>query len=131
MDIFFQDPSEIPLPPDDVRIRELKAELWPDGRRVHVSIEVDPFQRRPSIDLSIVDPQGEEQASTSIVESMTRKIVINMHLRGQVPPGDFRVRATLFFSETQDGQENLPEGQMPAQKNKVVDHAESVFTIPG
>ena len=39
MDIFFQDPGAIPLPPDDVKIVELRAEPWPDNRRVKVYLE--------------------------------------------------------------------------------------------
>ena len=42
MDIFFQDPTDIPLPPEEVRIRELTAEPWPDGRRVRVYVELTP-----------------------------------------------------------------------------------------
>lgn len=131
MDIYFHDPSEIPLPADEVRIRELKADLWPDGRRVHISVEVDPFQRRPSLDLIITNPQGEERASTSIVESMTRKMEVNMHLRGEVPAGEFKVQAILFYSEAGAAQEGSPEQASTPQTQHVVDRAETVFTIPG
>ena len=55
MDIFFQDPTEVPLPPNEVRIRALRAETYPDGQRVRVYLEVDPSQQRPSADLAIRD----------------------------------------------------------------------------
>ncbi len=58
MDFFFNDPSETRLPPDEVRIRDLQVQVLEDGRKVKVYLEVDPFQKRPSVDLAITDPQG-------------------------------------------------------------------------
>ena len=58
MDIFFRDPSEIPLPPDEVRIRVLHADPYPDGQRVRIHLEVDPFQRRPNADVRITNAPG-------------------------------------------------------------------------
>ena len=75
MDIFFQDPSDIPLPPVEVRIRSLRAEPWSDQRRVHIYLELDPFQKRPNIEVVINDPEGREEARVDIVETMVRKVV--------------------------------------------------------
>lgn len=97
MDIFFQDPDEIPLPPEEVRIRQLRAEVWPDGRRVRVFLEVDPFQKRPSVELTIQDSDGQMLASASIIESMTRQIELTMHLRGEIQPGWVQLSAVLFY----------------------------------
>ncbi len=97
MDIFFQDPDEIPLPPEEVRIRQLRAEVWPDGRRVRVFLEVDPFQKRPSAELTIQDLDGQMLASASIIESMTRQIELTMHLRGEMQPGWIHLSAVLFY----------------------------------
>jgi hypothetical protein len=99
MDIFFADPSEIPLPPNEVRIRALKADLWPDGRRVKVFMELDPFQKRPNAVLTIVDPEGQEIASADIIETMTRKIELNLHLRGELKKGNYTLDAVLFYAD--------------------------------
>ena len=97
MDIFFSDPSEVPLPPEEVRISQLRAEPWPDGQRVRVYLEVDPTQKRPSADLTILNPQGEAISTVSIVESMTRKMEVVMHLRSEPTPGEYSLHATLYF----------------------------------
>jgi hypothetical protein len=44
MDIFFHDPTDIPLPPAEVRIRQFKGEPWPDGRRVKLTLELTLFE---------------------------------------------------------------------------------------
>ncbi|MFC2053689.1 hypothetical protein ACFLV7_05230, partial [Chloroflexota bacterium] len=80
VEINFSDPDEIPLQPNDVRIRALRVNPLSDGRLVHVYLEVDPFQKRPSVDLTICDNVGQEASSTSIIESVDRNIEIRMHV---------------------------------------------------
>ena len=92
MDIFFTDPSEAPLPPDEMRIRSLRAEPYPDGRRVKVLLEVTPFQQRPSFELAIIDDSDREVACASIVEIMLPKIDLVMHLRGRQGGGRYTLR---------------------------------------
>ncbi len=98
MDIFFQDPSEVPLPPEQVRILELSAEPYPDGRRVRVSLTTNPFLKRPNADVFIYNAAGEEVAQTSVIESMGRKMEMTLHLR-HPQPGDYQLKATLFYRD--------------------------------
>lgn len=125
MDIFFQDPSAIPLPPKEVRIKELRAELWPDNRRVRITLEVSPFQRRPNGEVSITNPQGEEVASASIIESIVPRLEFTMHLRGENPPGEYQVSATIFYAVEAEGQDAPPV----EQERMVVDEASVSFLI--
>lgn len=99
MDIFFQDPHEIPLPPDEVRIRDLQVQTHPDGKRVRIYLEFDPFQKRPSAELVITNSLGEAVADTSIIESMTRKLEITMHLRETDPQNPYTLAATLYYQD--------------------------------
>ena len=125
MDIFFQDPTEIPLPPEDVRIRELLVQPWPDGQRVRVYLEVDPFQRRPSADLTVRDASGNTIASASIIESMYRKIEVTLHMRPPMPGQDLTLHAVVFFVE------QPPEGEEPDPRNRtVVDTRQVEFSTP-
>lgn len=129
MDIFFQDPSEVPLPPNEVRIRELRAEPWPDGRRVLVYLEVDPFQKRPSAEVEIINSDGQIVSHASVIESMSRKMEFTMHLRQEQVAGDYRLTVTVFYSdpipEPKEGETELPELPEP----QVVDTAEARFVI--
>lgn len=132
MDIFFQDPSESPLPPAEVRIRQLRADPWPDGKRVRVYMEVDPFQQRPNADITIENSAGDDVSQVSIIESMSRKIELTMHLHGPMLDGRFKVIANLYYTEPlqepKPGEEGLP-ARMPV--STAVDRAEMTFTVGG
>jgi len=100
MDIFFQDPSEVPLPPAEVRIRQFTAIPWFEGRRVRIYLEVDPFQKRPSADVTILNEQGEAVSEISIIESMTRKMEFNIHLRLPDLLGRYQAQVVLYYENT-------------------------------
>lgn len=127
MEIYFQDPSEIPLPPEEVRIRKFTAELWPDGRRVRVYVEVDPFQKRPNVDLTIRNAQGEEEATASIIESMERKMELTMHLRRPRGEGggSYSAEAVLFYT-TQEANE---AGELAEPVHRLIDRSAINFEI--
>jgi len=128
MDIFFQDPSEIPLPPEEVRIRALHADPYPDGQRIRIHLEVDPFQRRPNADVRITNAQGDELANASIIESMVRKMEFTMHIRPPNPTGACKVGVTLFYSKPAEAVEE--QGIEPNRAEiQVVDRAEVHFEI--
>jgi hypothetical protein len=129
MDIFLQDPSEVPLPPEDVRIREFKATPWPDGRRVHVYLEVDPFQKRPNAEVVILTQDSQTVAEASIIETMTRKMEFNLHLRQPELTGSYQVQVTLYYpAPAASGGEAAAE--QPANLERlVVDAAQAEFTI--
>ncbi len=132
MDIFFRDPNEVPLPPEEVRLTAFEMAPWPDGRPiVKVTLRVTPFQRRPSAEIHVFNPLGEEVAEASILGAMSATSEINLHLRGHVVPGEYTARCILFY-------ERYPEGQSPAEGEgntytppeiMVVDESETRFTL--
>ena len=125
MDIFFTDPNEIPLPPGEVRIKELQAEPWANGEKIRIYLEVAPSQKRPSAELSLTNPQGEIISTINVVESMTRKIEVNMHLRSKPIPGKYTLNAILYFDELEPETETE---QDPLMKHHQVDTASINFT---
>jgi hypothetical protein len=130
MDIFFTDPTEIPLPPDEVRIRSLRAEPWPDGMRVRVYFEIDPFQKRPNAEIRILDQDEVEVARLNVIETIDRKMEFTMHLRRSDPCGHFQVEAVLFYDEPVETEEGAEAGTTPpASRQTVVDHATASFSI--
>ena len=136
MDIFFQDPSDIPLPPEEVRIRQFRAEPWPDHRRVRVYLEITPFQKRPNGEIKITDATGTEVANLSIIETIDPKMDFTVHLRADVLGGVYTASATVYYYEPEppnpEGENGEPENQ-PAPlptKIKVVDEAQTTFEIP-
>jgi len=128
MDIFFTDPTDIPLPPNEVRIRSLRARVWPDGRRVRVDLEITPFLKRPNGEILISDAQGNELANISIIETMDPKMEFTLHLRGSDHQGPYRVDAMSFYNEET---EQPADSEAPPEPSKqiVVDRAETAFDI--
>lgn len=85
MDAFFLDPNIERLPPDSVRLLDLRAEPYPDGQRLRVGLELTPFLQRPEIELELTDPKGLPCGSASLIEPMGWKLELTMHLRPQAP----------------------------------------------
>lgn len=125
MDIFFQDPSAIPLPPEEVKIVELRAEPWPDKRRVKVILEITPFQKRPNGEIILLDAQGNQLSSVNIIESIEARMEITLHVRGIEPDGDFTVSALIYYLEEPINNGEDVEVDLIKQKRLVVDQAEA------
>jgi len=109
MEFFFPElnPAEdgvIPLPPESVRILELRAESVQDNgpTRLRVYLDLTAFQQRPYIDVVLRGADGREIASVNIIEPMSRKNVFTMHIRGSQQTGTFSLSARLFYPEHPD-----------------------------
>jgi len=129
MDIFFQDPTAIPLPPDEVRIKALRAEPWQDNRRVGIYLEVTPFQKKPNGEVTITNPQGEVAAQASIIETIVPKMELTMHLRGPIASGAYTVSATIFYVQAPEGEADNPSYFTDPDRRLVVDKTQVVFEI--
>ena len=132
MEIFFSDPNDIPLPPEEMQIRELVARPYPDGLRVRVYFEITPFQQRPDAELTIVDHAGEQVASVSVIETIDPKMDMTMHLRGPDPKSPLKLKAMLFYRQVDTDEESRESAEPPPSKPEilVVDQAETIFEIP-
>ena len=87
------------LPPAEVRLLELRAEPWPDGRRVRVHAQITPFQQRPNLDLRIEDARGEEVAAATLIELITTKLVVTLHIRSAQVEGRYTLFGRLSYPE--------------------------------
>ena len=98
MDFFLPEDDLQRATPEETRITSLTAEPYPDGERVHVDIEMTPFQTRPYLEVSLTDANGDEVSTASIVEPMSWKLEFTMHLRG-AKANPFKLAATLFYPD--------------------------------
>ena len=129
MDIFFRDPNEIPLPPEEVRIVRFEAEPWSDGRRVHIYLEVSPFQKRPNGGISIINAAGDELADISIIETMDSKMEFTLHLRGAELIGPFTALAYISYPE-EPPEEPVETGDLPEMRpQRIVDQTQINFAL--
>lgn len=132
-DIFFTNTDEIPLPPGEVRIRELAANPRPDGVRIKVHLALTPFQQRPNIEVSIRNDQGRDVSSLSIVEAIDPAMDFTMHLREAKTGGRYALEALVFYADVEAQGENGGQrsaGQLLEQARRVVDRREVEFEIP-
>jgi len=129
MDIFFQDPTAIPLPPGEVRVKDLRAAPWQDNRRVGVYLEITPFQKKPNAELTITGPSGQVAAQASIIETMISKMELTLHLRGPITPGVYTVSVTIYYVEASQGEADDPANFTDPSRRQVVDMAQTVFEI--
>jgi len=105
MDFFFPEDQLQRMTPEETRITSLTGQPYPDGYRLRVNIEMTPFQKRPHLEVVLNDADGNEVASSSIVEPMSWKIEFTMHIRGELK-NPYTLEATLFYP---DGPTTEPE----------------------
>ena len=98
MDFFLPEDHLQRATPEETRITSLTAEPYPDGYRLHVNIEMTPFQTRPHLEVVLKDASNEEIASTTIVEPLGWKLEFTMHIRGELN-NPYTVEARLFYPD--------------------------------
>jgi hypothetical protein len=98
MDFFLPEDHLTRAVPEETKILSLSAEPYPDGYRVHVHMEVTPFQKRPYIEVVLNDSDGNEVGSTSIVEPLSWKLEFTMHIRGEIK-NPYTLHARLYFPD--------------------------------
>jgi len=101
MVLFNFDPDDPPLPRGQVRIREVRASPYPDGRRIRLAIRLTPFQERPNLQIEVFNASGTAVASLTLIESLQSKLELTVHLREPHPQGAYRaVTAVHYAGET-------------------------------
>ena len=98
MDFFLPEDNLTRAVPEETQISSLSAQPYPDGRRLRVNLEVTPFQQRPYIEILLHDANGSEVASTSVVEPMSWKLELTMHIRGALN-NPYTLSARLYYPE--------------------------------
>ena len=98
MDFFFPEDQLQRMTPEETRITSLSAQPYPDGYRLHVNIEMTPFQKRPHLEVVLKDAANDEVASSSIIEPMSWKLEFTMHIRGELN-NPYTLEAKLFYPD--------------------------------
>ena len=96
-EVFFFDQEGQPLPKDEVRIEELRAEPYPDRERIKVSITLTPFLDRPNLSVGMRNLFGEMVASIEVLEVMSVRTEVTLHLRGSQVQDEHIVRVDLYY----------------------------------
>jgi hypothetical protein len=86
-------------PPAEMRILDLSAEPYSDGRRVRVLVSITPFIERPNLSIRMTDANGEEVSSASIIETMNTRMAFTLHIRAPQADGRYTLVAKLFYTD--------------------------------
>lgn len=115
MDFFFPDDLTPRQTPEETRISSLGAEPYPDGRRIHVNMDITPFQKRPHIDVALFDSEGLEAASASFIEPLTWRLEFTIHIRGRENvAGKYRLEARLYYPDGPNAEPVSYEFEIPS-----------------
>ncbi len=117
MDLNLVDPNHIPLPPEEVRLREVRIQPYPDGRRLRLDLELTPFQQRPNVEIVVTDRDGREVASTTVVEAVASAMELTLHLRARDASGPYHMRLQVVYLEDEEERvidEQVLTFEMPA-----------------
>ncbi|MBP6177193.1 MAG: hypothetical protein KA473_04885 [Anaerolineales bacterium] len=98
MDFFLPEDNLARAVPEETKINALSAKPYPDGRRLRVNMEVTPFQKRPYIEVILTNADGDEVASTNIVEPLSWKLEFTMHIRGDLS-NPYTLNARLYYPD--------------------------------
>jgi hypothetical protein len=128
MDINFSDLSEVPVPPREVRIRQFDVEPYPDGRRLRLNLDLTPFLKSPSSEITVTDVLGNQLAVANLIEIIDPKVQLTMHLRTPDPQGPFTAHALVFYTENL---EEITDGDQITgpPTRQIVDEKETTFSI--
>jgi hypothetical protein len=98
----FVEPEELPLPSDQVRIRGLEVEVYPDGRRLLVELQLTPFRERPRVDFVVTDNEGHEVVETSVVEATDPVMRLTLHLPSDSAAGMYTLESRIVYPEQEE-----------------------------
>lgn len=95
---FFDDPLETPKPREDVRLNQLGLFVYPDGRRIAVGFDITPFLERPSIEVRVINANGEAAGSLNVIQTLESNFNLTMHLRDKEPTEIYEITAVLYYT---------------------------------
>jgi len=115
MDLEFTDGPAVPRSPSDVRFVAVAAEPYPDRRRIKLSYEITPFLQRPSLEIRLLDPDGADLGSITVVDAVVARFSLTAHLRGEVfGAGPVRVVSILGYDDLPEADRHEVMVDLPA-----------------
>jgi hypothetical protein len=127
MELFFNDPNVVKLPPEEVRLREVRIIPLAGGGRVKIHLELTPFQKRPDISVTITSASGKEAARTTILETMLTRLELTMHLHEPDAGNEYAVETVVFYQKLPLPSETGDDIELP--EPLIVDRVKTTFTL--
>ncbi len=131
MDIFFDNPNDLPVPPEEMAIRKLTVQPYEDGRRVAVDFEITPFQEKPNMEIDVRNSKDLLVATLSVVEAIEHKMSFTLHLREETPGGEYTLKMDVFYTDlsSMDDDEESKIGDILIENKRIVASSTLTFSI--
>ena len=94
-----EDPSEAPLPPEEVRIRSVEIQPYSDGGRFKLMLKLTPFQAPPDIAIFLEDARGEEVSSLNVIGATEASVSLTVHVRDPQAKPPFDLDIDVSYEE--------------------------------
>jgi hypothetical protein len=96
---FYDDPAMGPRPREEVRFNQIGLYVYEDLKRVAVGFDITPFLERPSIQVTVLNEEGQEVSNMTVIEAMQPNFNLTMHMQTQdeKPSESYRIEATLYY----------------------------------
>lgn len=95
---FFDDPLRGPKSRDEVRLNQLGIFVYPDKRRIAVGFDLTPFLEKPSIEVVVVNANGEKAGTLHIIEAFQPNFSLTLHLRDANPTDIYYAKAMVYYA---------------------------------
>ena len=99
MFIQIEDPSDLPRPPEEVSVRAIQVDPYPDGQRLRVTLEFTPFQEAPDLVVRVLDANETELAEVSIIGAHQPTLGLTVHLKKQSNQYPYSLDASVRYDE--------------------------------
>jgi len=107
---FYDDPAMGRRPREEVRFNQLGLYVYEDHKRVAVGFDITPFLERPSIQVTVLNEEGQEVSNLTVIEAMQPNFNLTMHMQmpqeDDKPPDNYRLEATLYYRSA-DGERQV------------------------
>ncbi|MDP6793023.1 MAG: hypothetical protein QF660_03100, partial [Anaerolineales bacterium] len=100
-EILFFDQGDTALPKEKVRIEHTRAEPYPDGRRLRITVVLTPFLEKPNLRLTISNTNGDIVAEADILELITPTTELTMHLRDRSAQANYTLSTELYYDDAE------------------------------
>lgn len=104
---FFDDPLQQPKSREEVRIKQIGIFVQDDLRKISFGLELTPFLERPSIEVSIVNGQGQPAGALTVIETMTPNFSLIIHLRDEDSTDPYELTAELYYATPETERVNV------------------------
>lgn len=104
---FFDNPLQGPKSREDVRIKSIGIFIHEDARMLSFGIELTPFLERPSIEMKMINGDGLDAGSLTVIETLTPNFSLIVHFRDPELRDPYELTAVIYYATPETERVNV------------------------